>query len=250
MSRIPGLIHSIDPMRAVNNFGLRYYIYLQGCFRKCVYCSNPDTLNLYKNGKQVFINDLMKHIENKKAFFKPNNGGITVSGGEPLVQGLFVSELFKQTKSLGLTTCLNTGGMGRREYYKDILKNTDFINLSVKSLDPKRHHIISGKDISHMNLFINEIDNLKKETMIRHVLITNEKYKNIDEVDLLADFINKRKHCKGIKIIPYDDSCRFKWDVIAKRNTMNGVLNPTKAEIYFFIEELKKKLDKDKTIIL
>jgi pyruvate formate lyase activating enzyme len=252
MANLSGIVHSIESMTAVDGFGLRFLVFLQGCFRKCTFCSNPDTLELYNSVKRIPVNNIMKQIKNDYHYLRPNGGGLTVSGGDPLVQGKFVSELFKRTKDLGLTTCLDTSGFGRKEYYKDVVKYTDFTMLCIKSLNPKQHQIISGVDISHLQKFMEEIDNFEKQFRIRHVLITNSKYQTNDDdnIDRLVNFINKRKHCQGIEILPFHQLGKHKWEALDRRYSMNDVKSPTNEETQKFIEKLKKNLDNDKKIII
>jgi pyruvate formate lyase activating enzyme len=252
MSIINGIVHSIESMTAVDGFGLRFLVFLQGCYRRCVFCSNPDTMNVHNRKNIMSSNDILNHIKRDYQYLKPNNGGLTISGGDPLIQGDFVADLFKKTKDLGLTTCLDTSGLGRKEYYEDVLTNTDFTMLCAKSLNPDLHHLLSGIDIHHLYFFVNLLDKYNKQFRLRHVLITDGKYKtnSDDEIERLSEFINKRDNCNGIEILPYHNFGLHKWILLNKEYKMKNVKSPEKEEIKDFIDKLQLNLNKEKKIVI
>ncbi len=244
MSKLSGIIHSIGSLTNINDLGLRLVINLQGSFKKYCVFENPDMVELCRTGKRISVNNILKQMENDYEYLKPNRGGLTVSGGDPLVQGHFVSDLFKNTQEIGLTTYLDTSGMGYIQHYKDVLKYTNFTRLCVKSLNPLQHIIISGVDICHLNKFVKELDNYNKDFIVRQILVTNGRYQTNDDdnISRLVDFINSRKHCRGIEIMPFQNLEQYK---------LNNIIIPsTEEELQQFVDKIKNKLCNDKKIIV
>ena len=126
-----GKLHSIETMGLVDGPGIRTIFFLQGCPIRCLFCHNPDTQKLI-GGTEITPDFVLAKAKRYKTYYR-NNGGITFSGGEPLLQGEFVKESFKLLKNNGYNTCLDTSGYGNEKYFKEILENTDTILLDVKS---------------------------------------------------------------------------------------------------------------------
>jgi pyruvate formate lyase activating enzyme len=194
----------------------------------------------------------MDRVLREKSYLLPNKGGVTVSGGEPLLQPEFVTSLFRATKMAGLTTCLDTSGMGRTTDYTKLLENTDHVMLCVKSLNPILHHDISGLDIKHLYRFVGALDKAKSPFRVRHVLITDGKYKtnSDEEIDRLTDFINARDHCSGIEVLPYHSMGVPKWASLNKAYPMQSTLSPTAVQVQDIITRLRDKLSPSKSIIV
>jgi pyruvate-formate lyase-activating enzyme len=138
-----GRIHSLESFSTVDGEGIRYMIFLQGCLFRCLYCSNPDSWNVY-GGTVTSVTAIMENVKRCKPYLQPSRGGITVSGGDPLVQPEFTSSLFRRTRDLGLTTALDTTGFAPREAWDEVLPHTDFVFMSVKGTTDE-----SYKKMSH-----------------------------------------------------------------------------------------------------
>lgn len=248
---ITGMIHSLESMTAVDGPGLRFLVFMQGCYRRCAFCSNPDTWKL-QGGKPMTVDEVMAHLARNLPYLKPHGGGLTCSGGEPLVQGAFVKELFEGTRELGLTTCLDTSGMGQVKFYDSILANTDYAMLCTKSLDPARHRAISGADIGHMLRFVGHLDAAKTPFHVRHVLVPEGPLQTSDaeELERVSEFINARDHCTGIELLPYHRLGSHKWEAMGLKYPLKDMRTPSKEEVQSAVDALRASLKDGKRIVL
>lgn len=250
---LSGLVHSIESMTCVDGKGLRFLVFLQGCFRRCVFCCNPDMWDTRNKAAQTMsVSQIMEHLKRDFRYLKPNGGGLTVSGGEPLLQSPFVTNLFKETRTIGLTTCLDTSGYGNPEDFDPLLRQTDHIMLCIKSLDPVLHRKISGVDISHLHGFVDHVDKNRTSFRIRHVVITAGPFRTNtnDEIDRLVSFANQREHCTGIEILPYHRLGLSKWNALGWTCLLEDIRTPNTEEINKVVEQLRKGLFPTKELIL
>lgn len=201
-----GYIHSTESFGTVDGPGIRYVVFMQGCPMRCLYCHNPDTWRI-GGGKAVTVKELIGEFEKNRAFYK--NGGITVSGGEPLVQAEFVTELFRLAKERGIHTCLDTSGITFNESseesksrIRELIKYTDLVMLDVKHIDPVSHKRLTGMENRSIIAFAKFIDSLGVEIWIRHVVVAG--YTD-SENDLFAlgEFIGTLKNLKALDVLPY-----------------------------------------------
>eukprot|EP00633_Aureoumbra_lagunensis_P000423 CAMPEP_0197286000 /NCGR_PEP_ID=MMETSP0890-20130614/1383_1 /TAXON_ID=44058 ORGANISM="Aureoumbra lagunensis, Strain CCMP1510" /NCGR_SAMPLE_ID=MMETSP0890 /ASSEMBLY_ACC=CAM_ASM_000533 /LENGTH=257 /DNA_ID=CAMNT_0042753969 /DNA_START=80 /DNA_END=850 /DNA_ORIENTATION=+ len=224
-----GVVHSIESMSAIDGPGLRYLVFLQGCQRRCAFCSNADTWKVVspheeheipvaadgtRLGSVMYTSELEKRISRCANYLKTNEGGVSCSGGEPLLQARFVQDLFTRVKNnLGLTTCLDTSGMGDPHMFDAVLAETDLTLLCPKSFDPDLHYEISKLHINHLYDFVKAIDNQKASFMIRYVYIPDSPFRTDSdrELDALAAFVNARPHCRGVELLPYHRLGVHKW---------------------------------------
>ena len=139
-----GHIHSIESFGTVDGPGIRFVIFMQGCTLKCKYCHNRDTWKV-NSGKKITIDELVKEIQNYRTYIENSGGGVTVSGGEPLLQAEFVTELFKNLKELGIHTALDTAGsIPLSPSIKELLKYTDLVLLDIKHIDDEKSKNLTG----------------------------------------------------------------------------------------------------------
>ena len=201
-----GYIHSTESFGTVDGPGIRFVVFMQGCPMRCLYCHNPDTWEL-GGGKAVTAEELIGEFEKNRAFYK--NGGITVSGGEPLLQTEFVTELFRLARERGIHTCLDTSGIGYSEESEEskrrvteLMKYTDIVMLDVKHIDPVSHKRLTGRENHGILAFAKFIDSLGVEIWIRHVVVAG--YTD-GEGDLFAlgEFIGRLKNLKALDVLPY-----------------------------------------------
>ncbi|GAA0748367.1 pyruvate formate-lyase-activating protein [Clostridium oceanicum] len=194
-----GKIHSIETLGLVDGPGIRFVVFFQGCTLRCLYCHNPDTWDL-KGGEEIEAEDLIKKVKRYKPYFK-NNGGVTCSGGEPLMQPEFLLRFFKLCKENNLNTVLDTAGVGLGNY-EEILKYTDLVMLDIKHIDDKNYFNICGRDMKEFIKFKNAVNKLNKKLWIRHVVVpgVTDDEKHIGK---LRDYIKTFNNVEKVELLPY-----------------------------------------------
>ena len=149
-----GYIHSTESFGTVDGPGIRFVVFMQGCPLRCLYCHNPDTWDKEK-GKETTADELLTEYNKNREFYK--RGGITVTGGEPLLQLDFVTELFRKSKEQGIHTCLDTSGIvfnknsaEQVSRFDELIKHTDLVMLDIKHIDPEKHKTLTGSQNSNV----------------------------------------------------------------------------------------------------
>lgn len=204
-----GNIHSYESMGTVDGPGLRYVVFLQGCPLRCKYCHNPDTWNIGEKKIQEEAKDTLKKVLKYKNFFG-KKGGITVTGGEPLVQSDFVLELFKLCKQEGIHTVLDTSGYIFNEKVKEILKYTDLVLLDIKCIDENIYKELTEVELKNTLNFAKYLDEINKPVWIRHVVVPSI----TDDDELLektAKYISTLKNVEMVEVLPYHTLGAFKY---------------------------------------
>ena len=228
--QITGKVHSLETFGLVDGPGVRCVIFLQGCNMRCQYCHNPDTWSL--EGGQIWTaQDLFNKVYRYKNYWR-NNGGITISGGEALLQMDFVTEIFRLAKEKNVQTCLDTSGNpfslepDYLEKFDRLMKVTDLFILDIKEMDPARHKALTlwdNQNILDMAVYLSDHN---KDMWIRHVLVP---YVTDDEKSLkdLADFLGQLKTVKRTEILPYHTLGLFKWENLGLDYPLEGIPTPT-----------------------
>jgi len=198
-----GNIHSIESMGTVDGPGIRFVVFMQGCPLRCKYCHNPDTWTTETN-HLVSVETLYQQFASKKEFYK--TGGITITGGEPLLQIDFLIELFKKFKAHHIHTCIDTSGIVfsplHHEKIDELMQYTDLILLDLKHIDNKQHQLLTGKSNDNILAFAKYLDQKKIPVIIRHVVVDNITY--IQEyLFSLGQFIGSLNNVQAIDVLPY-----------------------------------------------
>ncbi|KYH34579.1 pyruvate formate-lyase 1-activating enzyme [Clostridium tepidiprofundi DSM 19306] len=196
---VKGKIHSIESMGLVDGPGIRTVVFFQGCKLRCLYCHNPDTWN--KNtGLTITSEELVNKIIRFKPYFEKSGGGVTFSGGDPLLQPEFLLDCLKLCKKNNIHTAIDTAGYGNGDY-DEILKYTDLVLLDIKHINNEGYINLTGQNIEGLNLFIKALKRSNSRVWIRHVVvpgitdseehilalasIIKDKIPNLDKVELL-----------------------------------------------------------------
>ena len=201
-----GYIHSTESFGTVDGPGIRFVIFLQGCPMRCQYCHNPDTWQL-NTGSQMAADELIGLYERNQAFY--TTGGITVTGGEPLLQIDFLLELFDLAKKRGIHTCIDTSGItyrpGESSYNKKLdylMGLTDLVMLDIKHTDPKKHHILTGQDNAGILAFAEYLAQKKIPMWVRHVVIPGIT-DDPEHLKRLGRLIGRFPNLKALDVLPY-----------------------------------------------
>lgn len=210
-----GHIHSIESFGTVDGPGIRMVIFLKGCPMRCLYCHNPDTWEP-GGGTEMSVDEILKQFESSRHFY--TNGGITVSGGEPLMQIEFVTELFKEASARSIHTCLDTSGITFRpdnpavmEQFDALMSVTDLVMLDIKHIDPEEHIKLCSQENTRILEFARYLDAKSVPVWIRHVVvpgITDQK----EFLYKLGRFIGTLHNVKALDVLPYHDMGKPKYE--------------------------------------
>lgn len=231
-------IHSFESCGTVDGPGLRFVVFAQGCPLRCLYCHNPDTWDANDAAKQLTPMQIMEEIRKYKSFIQ--KGGVTVSGGEPLMQAKEVGELFQLCKKDGLHTALDTSGVFLNDDVKKTLEYTDLVLLDVKSIDAKQHKIITGGvHLERVIEFLDYLQSINKPTWIRHVVVPG----HTDDDDLLKKLSGRLIRytvVERVELLPYHTMATPKYTNMGIKYPLEGVPPLEKSRI----DEIKAKFPK------
>jgi pyruvate formate lyase activating enzyme len=230
-----GFIHSIETCGTVDGPGLRYVIFTQGCLLRCQYCHNADTWEIGK-GKEMTVEEIIDDVKTYLPFINASGGGITVSGGEPLLQIDFLIELFKACKKLGIHTAIDSSGgcytaeASFQQKLNELLSYTDLILLDLKHIDEKKHRKLTGKTNQHILRFARFLSEKNVPVWIRHVLVPTI---TDDPNDLrsLAAFIRTLNNVEKIEILPYHKLGVYKWKALGLKYPLEGIEPPSEESV-------------------
>lgn len=210
-----GYVHSTESFGSVDGPGLRYVVFTQGCPMRCKYCHNPDTWEVNK-GSQMSVEEILTAYDKNRPFYK--NGGITVTGGEPLLQIDFVTELFEAAKAENIHTCLDTSGITFNsendkliKKFDRLMQSTDLVMLDIKHIDPNEHLELTKQSNAQILKFAEYLEAKDVPLWIRHVVVPtitdNEKY-----LFDLGYFIGGLKNLKALDVLPYHTMGKSKYE--------------------------------------
>lgn len=214
-------VHSIESFGTVDGPGIRFVLFLQGCHLQCKYCHNRDTWNM-NGGEYKSLDDIFEKIMKYKNYIYPN-GGVTVTGGEPLLQVNFLIELFKKLKKENIHTCVDTSGMvALTDDIKKLLSLTDLVLLDIKHINSEKCKDLVGFNNEKELAFARYLSDNNIHMWIRQVLVPG--YTD-DEQDLLQlkDFISSLSTVDKVEILPYHDMGRYKWENLGFKYELDGV---------------------------
>jgi len=232
-----GAVHSIETFGAVDGPGIRYVIFLQGCRMRCRYCHNPDTWALpvqKAETRWMSAEEILDEAEHYRTYWG-KEGGITVSGGEPLLQIEFVLELFRMAKKRGITTCLDTAGQPftREEpffsVFRELMKVTDLVMLDIKHIDPERHKWLTGQPNDNILDMFHCLDEWHVPIWVRHVLVPGIT-DNPDYLKRTGAFLRELHNVQKIEVLPYHTMGIAKWDKLGIPYTLRDVRTPSAVE--------------------
>ena len=230
MEPLIGYSHSTESLGTVDGPGIRYVVFMQGCPMRCQYCHNPDSWAIGK-GTPKTSDEILQDMEKYRAFMK--NGGLTVSGGEPMLQAEFVTELFKKAKDRGFHTALDTSGVlfdpRHPEKTDPLLKVTDLILLDIKHIDGEEHRKLTGHSNENILAFAQYLRDQQIPVWIRHVVvpgITDQP----SALRKLGRFLAELDNMKALDVLPYHTMGKTKYKQLGMPYPLGDIPALTKEE--------------------
>lgn len=231
---LKGYVHSLESFGSVDGPGVRYVIFLTGCAMRCQFCHNPDTWDMSK-GTPYTADELVKTALRYQTYWG-EQGGITVSGGEPLLQIDFLTELFRKAKEQGIHTTLDTSGnpFTREESFfekiQELMKYTDLVMLDIKHIDDEKHKVLTGWTNENILDMAKYLDELHKPVWIRHVLVP-ERSDEDTALEKLHEFIEGLGNVERVEVLPYHTLGEYKWKELGYDYPLRGIEPPTKERV-------------------
>lgn len=226
---VDGFIHSVETLGTVDGPGIRYIIFMQGCPLHCLYCHNPDTFKL-KKGKAIASGRLLDEIQRSADFLRRANGGVTLSGGEPLVQPEFMASIFRGCKEMNLHTALDTTGHLGTKITDAMLADIDLVLLDIKSFDPAIYRRVTGVELQPTLDFAQRLEQAGKKMWIRFVLVPGLT-DDPASIEGLADFVASLKMVERVEIAPFHKMGEFKWRELRLPYELTDTQPPTREAV-------------------
>ncbi len=226
-----GYIHSIESMGLVDGPGIRTVVFLSGCKLRCRYCHNPDTWKIGV-GTETAPEELLKKLLRFSTYYRASGGGVTFSGGEPLLQPEFLLEILTLCKKSGIHTCLDTAGFYEcsEEFLRKILQKTDLILYDIKHEEPENYQKITGQEMNVTSRFLTLVQEEKVPLIIRHVVVPSLT-DGEEHLSTLRRYIDGIKGVVRVELLPYHRLGAHKYDVLRIPYTLSStpVMDPARC---------------------
>ena len=229
-----GYIHSTESFGSVDGPGVRFVIFVAGCPMRCQFCHNPDTWNM-QVGERRSADELLAQALRYKSYWK-DGGGITVSGGEPLMQMDFMLELFRKAKEKGINTTIDTSGapFTREEpffsKFNELMKYTDLLLVDIKHIDDEQHKLLTGRTNSNILDMARYLSDIGKPVWIRHVLVPGWTLER-ERLTGLAGYLKTFSCIQRIDLLPFHKMGEYKWKKLGQESPLAATPEPTREEI-------------------
>lgn len=221
-----GHVHSIESFGTVDGPGVRLVVFLKGCPMRCLYCHNPDTWDM-AGADDMTVDEIIGLYEKNQEFY--SSGGITLTGGEPLVQIDFVIELFAEAKKRNIHTCLDTSGVTFQPdnpktlaKFDRLTELTDLVLLDIKHMDPQEHIILCSQPNDNILAFARYLDEKEVPVWIRHVIVPGYTYEQTSLFQL-GEFIGSLHNVKALDVLPYHDMGKVKYESLGMDYPLKNV---------------------------
>jgi len=225
--RLSGFVHSFEMGSAVDGPGMRLVMFLSGCQFRCLYCHNPDTLKMH-NGKLMTVNQVIEEIDEYSSFLR-FAGGLTISGGEPLMQAHFIREIFYLARNdLHLHTTLDTQGFLAAQLEDEWFDDVDLVLLDIKHIDADKYLALTSQPLQPTLDFARRLSAMGKKMWIRYVLVPGYT-DDFDDVEKLADFVATLQGVERVEVLPFHKMGEDKWNELGFKYQLKEVLPPDAA---------------------
>lgn len=241
-----GNIHSIETFGTVDGPGIRYVVFTQGCLLRCQFCHNADTWEIGA-GKQMSVSEIIEDLKSYLPFIQASGGGITVSGGEPLLQIPFVTELFKECKKLGVHTAIDSSGGCYstsplfQEQLNELLQYTDLVLMDLKQINRQKHIKLTGLPNDHILAFARLLSDRKVLVWVRHVLVPGITT-NREDLLKLGEFIGSLENVQKVEVLPYHKLGVYKWEALGHDYPLKDIEPPDDAQVELAYQLLTQKV--------
>lgn len=229
-----GYIHSIQTFGTVDGPGVRFVVFFQGCPLRCAYCHNPDTWDITQ-GKETSADEILAMFERNRSFYK--KGGLTATGGEPMLQIDFLIELFTKAKEKGIHTCLDTAGIMFTEdreteaftKIETLMSVTDLVMLDIKHVEAEAHKKLTGQSNEKIFAFARYLDEIEKPIWIRHVVVPEITFQE-DALTKLGEFLKTLSNVEKLEVLPYHTLGENKYQNMGITYPLEGISQLSKEE--------------------
>ncbi len=222
----PGRIHSLETFGTVDGPGIRFVIFMQGCPLRCQFCHNPDTWDVNK-GNEYTPDRLFEEIIKYKSYMDYSGGGVTFTGGEPLLQADFILEVSKMCKSKGISVALDTSGYIYNDAVEELLDYMDVVLLDIKNYDPIVYKNITGVHLSPTLKFLDYLKEKNIRTWVRYIVVP-ELTDNLDNIKKLSDYLDDYPNVEKIELLAFHKMGEYKWEELGLDYKLTDTKEPSK----------------------
>ena len=215
-AKIEGRVHSVETFGALDGPGVRYVLFLKGCPLRCLYCHNPDAINP-SGGLMMKAGDVVRNILDYKNYIR--SGGVTISGGEPLLQPAFCEAVAKLLAPHGIPVALDTSGAVPLAGAKDAINAAQMLLLDIKALDPALCKQVTGQDNQNALTILSYCESLNKPVIIRHVMVPGLTFDD-EKLVALADFLAPYRCVQKVELLPFSKLGEFKYKELGRPYTL------------------------------
>ena len=224
-----GYIHSFESFGTKDGPGIRFVLFMQGCPLRCLYCHNPDTWGVRNKKLMLSPEEAFEEIRKVKGFIR--TGGVTVSGGEPMMQPNFVSDLFRLCKQEGIHTVVDTSGYILNDKVKQVLNLTDLVLLDVKHINPDKYKTLTSVPLQPTLRFIDYLSSIQKSIWVRYVLVPGYS-DDADDLNAWAEHLSQYNSIiKRVDVLPFHQMGMNKWEELHKDYQLKDVPTPSRTLI-------------------
>lgn len=220
-----GSLHSWELVTAVDGPGTRLTVFLAGCPLRCLYCHNPDTMEM-RRGEPVAATELLARIKRYTSIFEVTGGGITISGGEPLMQPAFLARILRGAKELGIHTAIDTSGYLGAHMSDAMMDDIDLVLLDVKSGDPDTYRRVTGRELEPTLAFGRRLADRGVQIWVRFVLVPGHT-DDVANVAAAADYVATLSTVSRVEVLPFHQMGRDKWESLGMRYELEDVSPPS-----------------------
>lgn len=224
-----GWVHSYETGSTVDGPGVRITLFMSGCLLRCQFCHNPDTWHL-KDGTRVELAQAIRRLGDFAPMLRAMDGGLTISGGEPLVQIGFTGGMLAAAKRMGLHTAIETSGFLGARADDAYLANLDMVILDIKSGDPDTYRKLTGKDLEPTLRFAERLSTMGKPVWVRFVLVPGLTDAP-DNIEAVARFVAPMKNVEWVEVLPFHQMGAFKWKALGIEYKLDHVPPPTETQV-------------------